>query len=134
MPVGRRDHRGGGVVHSGGWIGLGGTALALGIAGTVAGAGVGGVYLSDTGASVRAVVGLMALATGLWMLLWGAGTLTRRAYGWWRLLAVRAGLLVLAFILFPLTVAVIATNRPATPLDSTNPADHGSPTTTWPFG
>jgi uncharacterized protein len=113
------------VTHQAGRIGRGGTGLILGIAGTVAGAGIGGVYLAKVGVSLIAVAGLIALVTGLWMLVWGAGMLIRSIPGWWRLLALPAGLLILAFVLYPLTMAVNVTNRPVTPLGSATPADRG---------
>ncbi len=103
----------------------GGTAFALGIAGTVAGAGIGAVHVVKAGPVVTSVAGLVVLVTGLWMLGWGAALLVRALHGWWRLLAVPAGMLVLAYVLFPLTMAVDATNRPPTPLGSVTPADRG---------
>jgi pimeloyl-ACP methyl ester carboxylesterase len=106
-------------------LGRGGTALILGISGTVAGAGIGGVYVAKVGVSVLTVAGVVALVTGLWLLVWGAAMLTRATPGWWRLVAVPAGLLIIAFVLFPLTVAVNVTNRPATHLGSATPADRG---------
>jgi pimeloyl-ACP methyl ester carboxylesterase len=108
-----------------GVLGRGATALVLGIAGTVAGAGIGGVYLAKVGVSVLAPAGLICLGTGLWLLGWGAVTLTRALPSWWRLLVVPVALLILAFVLYPLTTAVNATNRPRTSLGAVTPGTHG---------
>jgi uncharacterized protein len=113
------------LIRRAGRTGRGGTALVLGIAGTVTGAGIGGVYLAKVGLSVMTAAGLVALVTGIWMLVWGASMLIRSIPGWWRLLALPAGLLILGFVLYPLTMAVNLTNRPATPLGSATPADRG---------
>jgi hypothetical protein len=79
--------------------GRGATALVLGIAGTVAGAGIGGVYLAKVGVSVLTVAGMICLVTGLWLLGWGAAMLARALPGWWRLLVAPVALLLLAFVL-----------------------------------
>jgi hypothetical protein len=115
------------VASGAGPLGRGGIALLLGIVGTVAGAGIGGVYLSKVGMSMTTVASLITLVTGLWMLVLGATSLTRALPGWWRLLAVPAALLILVFVLYPLSMAVNVTNRPATPLGAATPADRGLP-------
>jgi dienelactone hydrolase len=105
----------------------GGSALLLGIVGTAAGTGIGAVHAAKAGFVVTTVAGLVALVTGLWMLVWGFAILVKAIHGWWRLLAVPAGLVILAYGLFPLSMAVNATNRPPTPLGSVTPADRGLP-------
>jgi pimeloyl-ACP methyl ester carboxylesterase len=45
--------------------------------------------------------------------------------GWWRLAAIPAALALLWFVLFPLTVAIFATNRPHGALGSATPASYG---------
>jgi pimeloyl-ACP methyl ester carboxylesterase len=108
-----------------GRLGRGATAVALGVAGTVAGAGIGGVYVAKGGASVMTTASLLVLVIGLCMLLWGSTVLVGALPRWWRLLAIPAGLAVLAFVLYPLSLAVNITNRPATPLGADTPADLG---------
>ena len=99
-------------------------ALILGIAGVAAGAGVGSAHL-HTGLSVTMVLAVLALLAGVALLGWGGAALTRSIPGWWRLLALPVGVAVLAFVLFPLTMAVNATNRPPNPLGTATPADRG---------
>ena len=102
----------------------GGTALVLGIVGTVAGAGVASAHLK-AGLGAAAVVAGIVLVTGLVLLIWGAAVLVRALTGWWRLLAIPAALALLWFVLFPVTVAVFATNRPPGSLGPATPATYG---------
>jgi dienelactone hydrolase len=97
----------------------------VGIVGTVTGAGIGPVLQAKAGFSVTTAAAFVTLATGLSLMVAGATALVRSIRRWWRLLAVPAGLLVLMFVLFPLTVAVNVTNRPPGQLGSSTPADHG---------
>ena len=106
-------------------VGRGATALALGIVGTVVGAGVSAAYVTSVGISLITIAAAVALVTGLSLLGTGAAILTRRLNRWWRLLAGPAALVVVVFALYPLTMAVNATNRPATPLSSETPEDRG---------
>ena len=108
-----------------GRAGQGTTALLLGIAGTVAGAGVASAHLAKAGLDVAAVLAVIVLVTGLVLLGWGAAALIRAMPGWWRLLAIPAGLALLQFVLMPLTFAVHATNRPPGPPGTGTPAQYG---------
>jgi dienelactone hydrolase len=108
-----------------GRVGQGATALLLGIAGTVAGAGVGSAHLAKAGLDAAAVLAAIVLVTGLVLLIWGAAALVRAMPGWWRLLAVPMALVLLWFVLLPLTVAVNATSRPPGPLGPSSPARYG---------
>ena len=102
----------------------GGTALVLGIVGTVAGAGVASAQLK-AGLGPAAVVAGIVLVTGLVLLIGGAAVLVRAMPGWWRLLAIPAALALLWFVVFPVTVAVFATNRPPGSLGPATPATYG---------
>jgi uncharacterized protein len=102
----------------------GGTALVLGIVGTVVGAGVASAQ-ATAGLGTVAVVAGIVLVTGLALLGWGAAMLVRAVPGWWRLLAIPAALALLWFVVFPLTVAVFATSRPPGVLGSATPASYG---------
>ena len=106
-------------------VGRGTAAFVLGAAGTVAGAGIGGVYAAKVGPSLITVAGMTALATGVFLMVSGAVILIRRIPGWWRLLSIPAFLGIVVLVLYPVTMAVNATNRPATPIGSDRPADHG---------
>jgi len=108
-----------------GRVGRGTTALLLGIAGTVTGAGVTSAHLAKAGLDAAAMLAAIVLVTGLVLLIWGAVALVRAIPGWWRLLAVPVALALLQFVLLPLTVAVNATNRPPGPLAAGTPARYG---------
>jgi dienelactone hydrolase len=108
-----------------GRTGRGVTALVLGTVGTVTGAGVAGAHLAKAGLDAAAVLAAIVLATGLVVLVWGAVALVRAVPGWWRLLAIPAAWVLLEFVLFPLTVAVYATNVPPGPLGPGTPASYG---------
>ena len=110
-----------------GRIGQGTTALLAGIAGTAAGAGIASAHLAKAGLDAAAVLAVIVLLTGLFLLGWGAVTLIRAIPGWWRLLAVPVALALLEFVLLPLTAAVNATNRPPGPLAAATPASYGLP-------
>ena len=108
-----------------GRVGQGTTALLLGIAGTVAGAGIASAHLAKAGLDAAAVLAAIVLVTGLVLLGWGAVELIRAIPRWWRLLAVPTALVLLEFVLLPLTVAVNATSRPPGPLGAATPARYG---------
>src|SRR4051794_14655846 len=108
-----------------GRAGRGATALLLGIAGTAAGAGIGGAHLARAGLDAAAVLAVIVLATGLILVSWGAAALVRAIPGWWRLLAVPLALALLEFVLLPLTMAAYATNLPPGPLGTGTPARYG---------
>jgi len=101
------------------------TALLFGIAGTAAGAGVGSAHLAKAGLDAAAVLAAVVLVSGVVLLIWGAAMLVRVTPGWWRLLAVPIALVLLWFVLLPLTVAVNATNRPPGPLGLATPGRYG---------
>ena len=102
----------------------GGTALVLGIAGTAVGAGV-LIAQATAGLGTAAVVAGIVLVTGIVLLTWGAVILVRVMPGWWRLLAIPAAVALLWFVLFPLAMAVFATNRPPGAPGSATPASYG---------
>jgi uncharacterized protein len=108
-----------------GRTGRGAAAFLLGIAGTAAGAGVTSGHLAKAGLDAAAVLAIIVLATGMVLLGWGATTLVRAMPGWWRLLAVPGAMVLLWFVLWPLAIAVYATNLPARPLGATTPATYG---------
>ena len=108
-----------------GRAGQGTTALLLGIAGTVTGAGVGSAHLAKAGLDAAAVLAAIVLAAGLVLLIWGAVALIRAIPGWWRLLAIPVALAVAQFVLMPLTFAFNSTNRPPGPLGTGTPAKYG---------
>ncbi|HEX9043143.1 MAG TPA: alpha/beta fold hydrolase [Trebonia sp.] len=108
-----------------GRTGRGATALLPGVAGTAGGAGVAGAHLAKAGLDAAALLAAVVLVTGVFLLVWGAVALVRAIPGWWRLLAIPAAWVLLELVLFPLTMAVIATNRPPGTLDTATPAGYG---------
>jgi uncharacterized protein len=113
------------VTRRAGRIGRGSVALVAGIVGVAAGAGVAGAHLAKAGLDTPALLAGIVLVTGLALLIWGTAALIRAIPGWWRLLAIPAAWVLLEFMLFPLTMAVIATNQPPGPLGSATPAAYG---------
>jgi len=107
--------------------GRGMIALVAGIVGMVAGAGVASAHLAKAGLDTGAALALIVLTCGIVLLGWAVALLFRATPGWWRLLAVPVVLAILWFVLFPLTMAVNATNRPPGPLGSATPASYGLP-------
>jgi uncharacterized protein len=105
--------------------GRGAAGLVAGIVGTVTGAGVASAHLAKAGLDAAAVVAAVVLVTGVVLLVWAVVALVRAVPGWWRLLAVPAAIALLWLVLFPLTVAVYATNLPPGPLGSATPATYG---------
>ena len=113
------------VTRRAGRAGGGAAALAAGIAGTAAGAGVASAHLAKAGLDVAAVAAVVVLVTGIILVTWGAAALIRAVPGWWRLLTVPVAIALLWFVLYPLTIAVYATNVQPGPLGSATPATYG---------
>jgi len=77
------------------------------------------------GQGMAAVMAGIVLVTGLVLLIWGAALLVRAMTGRWPLAAIPAALALLWFVLFPLTVAIFATNRPPGAVGPATPAAYG---------
>ncbi len=107
-----------------GRAGRGAVALVAGIAGTVTGAGIASAQ-ARAGVSVALLAALVALVAGVIRVGLGGVLLVRAVPGWWRLLAVPAALAFLVFVLFPLTIAVNATNRLPDTREPLTPASRG---------
>ena len=100
----------GGLAHRGtAWL-----AVALGFVGGSLGVGIGLRHLQVAGMSVGAAAALVALAAGLTATVLGATTLIRGVRGWQQWLTVPVGLLLVWFLAWPLTVALMVTNVPPT--------------------
>ncbi|HWM21135.1 MAG TPA: alpha/beta fold hydrolase [Ilumatobacteraceae bacterium] len=98
--------------------------LGLGLSGLVTGIAIGVLHAVKDGASVESISGIAALATGV--VLVGIATAMLVRGRWWRkVLAVPAGIGLIATVVAPLTLAVAVSNVP--PLDSGDgtPADRG---------
>jgi len=84
-------------------------------------------HLQVAGPSVTAATGLVLLLVGLALSTGGTVALVRPVTGRRRWIAVPAGLLVVWFAVWPLTVALMATHVPPTRLGTVTPADRGLP-------
>ncbi|MGZ4127008.1 MAG: alpha/beta hydrolase [Actinomycetota bacterium] len=109
-----------GITERTGWI-----ALLAGIVGVVAGGGIGFRSLQKAGVSVIGVAGSVALITGLVLLIAGAAMAIRRVKGWRRAWTIPIGLVVLLFVIYPITMALAATNVPPIALGTATPASRG---------
>jgi dienelactone hydrolase len=107
-----------------GRTGRGTAAFLFGIVGAAAGAGVASGHLAKAGLDTAAVLAVIVLAAGAVLLIWGAAILVRAMPGWWRLLAVPGAMVLLWFVLWPLTMAVYATNLPPGPLAAATPTTY----------
>jgi pimeloyl-ACP methyl ester carboxylesterase len=112
----------------------GGAAFAVGLVATGVGAGIGVPHMTKAGWSVTAVAGLLGLASGVVLLVAGAWTLIRATRRWWRLLIIPALVAVAYIVLITITVAVAATNVPATRIVGPTPGDRGLPYEEVTFG
>lgn len=99
-------------------------ALLVGIPATVAGVAI-GIPHAISGFTLSAVLGIVALLAGLASLGYAATVTWRRARWPGRVGVVVTGLLIIQFLLFPMSQAVFATNRAPIPLPSSTPADLG---------
>lgn len=104
-------------------VGVG--ALAGGVVGTVVGVGIGVMHSVVAGVDAVAALALVALATGLLLLVVALSELVGGLSGWWRLLSVPVTLTVVILILFPVTLAVYATNVPRGTASAATPAGRG---------
>jgi pimeloyl-ACP methyl ester carboxylesterase len=98
--------------------------LGLGLSGLVTGVGIGVPHAVKDGVSVESIAGIAALATGV--VLVGFATVTLARGRWWRkVLAVPAGIGLIATVVGPLTLAVAVSNVPPLELGEATPADRG---------
>ena len=99
-------------------------ALLIGIPATVAGVAV-GIPHAMRGFTLSAVLGIVALLAGLASLGYAATATWRRVRWPGRTGVVVVGLLIVQFLLFPMSQAVFATNRAPMPLPPSTPDDVG---------
>ena len=108
-----------------GRLGLGAFAFVVGVIGMTVGIGVGVMHVMKAGLSVTAAAGLLVLVCSLLLVVFGGVMLLRRLPGWWRLVSVPVVLVLLQFVLVPVTPAVYATNLPPTEVGDAAPSDRG---------
>jgi dienelactone hydrolase len=103
------------------------SVLVFGLAGVIAGIGIGAPHAVKAGASAESVSGIAALATGLTLAGLATVALVRRARRWRKLLVAPIGLGVVVLGVAPLALAVAVTNVPPLALGDETPADRGLP-------
>jgi pimeloyl-ACP methyl ester carboxylesterase len=101
------------------------SALALGLVGLTAGTGIGIMHVVKSDLTLTAVAALVVLASGVVLGAAAAHRLWSLSRSWWRLLGIPLVFVLGEFVLIPVTVAIYATNIPATPLGTATPADRG---------
>ena len=100
-------------------------ALAVGLVGVAGGLGIGLRHLQVVGVSAVTVAGLAVLVVGLALTAVAGTRLVRAVHGWRRLWAIPVALLLAWFVVWPITLALMVTNVPATTLSGETPADRG---------
>lgn len=100
-------------------------AVVLGLVGVSLGVGIGARNLQVAGVSPTVAAGLAGLVVGLVAAVAGATVLVRGVHGWRRWLALPVALLLVWFVAWPLTMAVMVTNVPPIRVGSQTPADRG---------
>lgn len=98
-------------------------AIVFGLVGLVAGIGIGVGHLARGDADPTAIAATVALLAGAWLILTAAWFLVGRARRWRKLLALPVVVVVLQFVVLPVTVAVVATNVARTELTVGPPGD-----------
>jgi dienelactone hydrolase len=96
-------------------------ALVAGTLGIAVGGGYAVAHLVIEGVSGAALLALPALPAGVALLVLGTIGLVRATPGWWRLLAIPVGFVLLQFVLLPLVVAVGGATQPRTGLSGAIP-------------
>ncbi len=102
-----------------------GIAFALGLVAVAVGTGIGVPHLAKSGLHLLTVAGLLSLAGGLVLLLWGGLTLVRAARTWRRAIVVPVLLATIFIVVWSLGQSVAATNVPRTSVGDITPADVG---------
>ena len=99
--------------------------LGFALAGLIAGVGAGLHHAKVAPTSLQAVTGVASLITGLALSAVATRRLLRPLHRWRKLVAVPIGIVVLATVVMPLTLAVFVTNTPYFALGDETPADRG---------
>jgi pimeloyl-ACP methyl ester carboxylesterase len=104
----------------------GSICLGVGLSALVVGATIHVARVIQVGVTTGDPTGLAMLVAGLVLTVAGLVTLVRIVHAWWRrLLLIPAGVVFAFFVIFPVGLAVFATNVARVPCCDTTPADHG---------
>lgn len=96
-----------------------------GLVGTTVGLGIGLPHLTHGDFDAAGLAGLVALVVGGWLLGVGTIEVVRVQPGWRKALALPVAVLIAVFAVWPVSMALYATNLPTPELDTTTPADRG---------
>ncbi|MGD9996736.1 MAG: alpha/beta hydrolase [Ilumatobacteraceae bacterium] len=99
--------------------------LSFGLAGMIAGLGIGVSHLVEKPWSAEAIAGSLTLVGGVVLASVSSWGLIRAAHRWWKLSAVPIGLAILVLVFAPVTLAVFVTNAPPFDPVTVTPADRG---------
>jgi len=102
-------------------------ALSYGLPALIVGIGLHLIHVYEIGVQDSGWTGVPMFFAGLVLTVIGGTMLVRSVHDWWRRLAfIPAGALVVVVLVFPMTLAVFATNVPRVPTSATEtPADRG---------
>ena len=102
-------------------------ALAYGLPALIAGIGIHLIHVYELGVENSGWTGVPMFVAGVLLTVIGGTMLVRSMHDWWRRLAfIPIGAVLGFFVIFPMTLAVFATNVPRVPTSSTEtPADRG---------
>ena len=99
--------------------------LVFGLAGLMAGVGIGIQHAVVNAGSLRSVAGVVLIPSGVALVIVGARRLLRPLRTWRKLVALPIGVVVLMMAVLPITLAMFVTNVPHYPLGEATPADFG---------
>lgn len=107
------------------WRGV--VVLAAGLPAAMTGIGIHVIHIASIGFKTSDITGVPMLLSGVFLTIVGTTILVRLIHAWWRrVLLVPLGILVLFYLVFPMTLAIYATNVAKRELCCDNtPAVHG---------
>jgi fermentation-respiration switch protein FrsA (DUF1100 family) len=108
-----------------GSVGRGVLAIAVGSIVVAAAIGTRAYAIPKTGLSAVDLLAIPLFLGGLALLVLGTRLVLRPVRGWWRLLAIPAGVLVIYYVIWPVAIGLMWTHAPTIELGSRTPADLG---------
>ena len=99
--------------------------LVFGLAGLMAGVGIGIQHAVVNASSLRSVAGVALVPSGVALVVVGARRLLRPLRTWRKLVVLPIGVVALMMAVLPITLAMFVTNVPDYPLGEATPADYG---------
>ncbi|HWC31059.1 MAG TPA: alpha/beta fold hydrolase, partial [Dehalococcoidia bacterium] len=100
-------------------------ALAFGVPAVSFGLGIHAAHVYELGVEESSYTGVPMLVAGVILLVTGMTILVRSVHDWWRRLFFAPAAVVLLIVVFPVTLAIFATNVPVVECCVETPADRG---------